>query len=229
MFKKLKKGGFKINVIPLFTSIISFVFAGLLLRQYIQRRKIHQIMWTIALLFYGISTLMELLMNSEILGFNVSIFSIFYITATSLVGFLGAGQLYLVVKHKLSHIFLGFVLIFSVVLLVALIFTPFPTGLSFIGDLGEDIRIISNGYPMSVRIYAIVLASVGGVFLLVGSLYSFIRDRGRYYVLFFTLGAIFPLLRNRPFGYLGNELAGVISLLIGYLLSILYIKRQKQQ
>ena len=213
----------------MFTSILSLIFAGLLLRQYIQRRKIHQIMWTIALLFYGISTLMELLMNSEILGFNVCIFSIFYITATSLVGFLGAGQLYLVLKNKLSHIFLGFVIIFSALLLVALIFTPFPTGLSFIGDLGEDIRIISSGYPMSVRIYAIVLASVGGVVLLVGSLYSFIRDRSRYYVLFFTLGAIFPLLRNRPFGYLGNELAGVISLLIGYLLSMLYIKRQNSK
>jgi len=170
-------------------------------------------------------------MNPEILGFNVCIFSIFYITATSLVGFLGAGQLYLVVKHKLSHVFLGFVVIFSVVLLFALIFTPFPTlgDLTFTSDLGEDLRVISNGYPMSVRIYAIVLASVGGVVLLVGSLYSFIRDRSRYYVLFFTLGAILPLLRNTPFGYLGNELAGVISLLIGYLLSILYIKRQNSE
>jgi hypothetical protein len=176
---------------------------------------------------------MELLMNPEILGFNVCIFSIFYITATSLVGFLGAGQLYLVVKHKLSHVFLGFVLIFSVALLLALVLTPLPavwgTLPSSTGDLGENIRIISNGYPMSVRIYAIILASVGGVILLVGSLYSFIRDRGRYYVLFFTLGAIFPLLRNVPFGYLGNELAGVISLLIGYLLSIFYIKRQNNK
>jgi len=221
------------NVIPLFTSIISFVFTGLLLRQYIQRRKIHQLVWTVALLFYGISTLMELLMNPEILGFNVCIFSIFYITATSLVGFLGAGQLYLVVKHKLSHVFLGFVLIFSVALLLALVLTPLPavwgTLPSSTGDLGENIRIISNGYTMSVRIYAIILASVGGVILLVGSLYSFIRDRGRYYVLFFTLGAIFPLLRNIPFGYLGNELAGVISLLIGYLLSMIYIKRQNNK
>ncbi|MFX1490168.1 MAG: hypothetical protein ACFFBI_13530, partial [Promethearchaeota archaeon] len=57
-------------------------------------------------------------------------------------------------------------------------------------------------------------------------LYSFIRDRSRYYALFFTLGAIFPMLRNIPFGYLGNELAGVISLLIGYILSIVHIKRQ---
>lgn len=198
----------------------------LLLHQFIQRRKIHQFLWTIALLFYGTSTLMELLMNPDVLGFNVILFSIFYITATSLVGLLGAGQLYLIVKHKVSHIFLAFVIIMSISLLLALIFTPFPIGLSFTGELGEDIRVISNGYPISVRVYAIILASVGGTFFLIGSLYSFIRDRSRYYVLFFAIGALMPMFRNVPFGYLGNELIGVIFLFIGYLLSILHIKKQ---
>lgn len=198
----------------------------LLLHQFIQRRKIHQFLWTIALLFYGTSTLMELLMNPDVLGFNVILFSIFYITATSLVGLLGAGQLYLIVKHKVSHIFLAFVIIMSISLLLALIFTPFPIGLSFTGELGEDIRVISNGYPISVRVYAIILASVGGTFFLIGSLYSFIRDRSRYYVLFFAIGALMPMFRNVPFGYLGNELIGVIFLFTGYLLSILHIKKQ---
>lgn len=178
----------------------------LLLHQFIQRRKIHQFLWTIALLFYGTSTLMELLMNPDVLGFNVILFSIFYITATSLVGLLGAGQLYLIVKHKVSHIFLAFVIIMSISLLLALIFTPFPTGLSFTGELGEDIRVISNGYPISVRVYAIILASVGGTFFLVGSLYSFIRDKSRYYVLFFAIGALMPMFRNVPFGVLRKRI-----------------------
>jgi len=217
---------YKINIIPLFTSLISYIFMLLLLHQFIQRRKIHQFLWTIALLFYGTSTLMELLMNPDVLGFNVILFSIFYITATSLVGLLGAGQLYLIVKHNVSHIFLAFVIIMSISLLLALIFTPFPIGLSFTGELGEDIRVISNGYPISVRVYAIILASVGGTFFLIGSLYSFIRDRSRYYVLFFAIGALMPMFRNIPFGYLGNELIGVIFLFIGYILSILHIKKQ---
>lgn len=168
-------------------------------------------------------------MNADILGFNVTLFSIFYITASPLVGFLGAGQLYLVLKHKASHIFLAFVVIFTVALLFALIFTPFPTGLSFTGELGDDIRIISEAYPMAVRIYAIILASVGGMVLLIGSLYSFIRDRSRYFALFFTVGALIAMLRDVPFGYLGNELAGVISFFIGYILSLLYIKKQDTQ
>ena len=213
------------NLIPLFTSAISFVFVVLLLNQFIRRRKIHQVLWMIALLFFGISTLMELLMNPDIFGFNVILFSIFYVTATSLVGFLGAGQLYLIFKNKISLIFLIFVILITLILLSVLIFTPFPTSLTFVGELGEDIRVISNGYPMTVRIYAIVLASVGGMLFLLGSLYSFVKDRTRYYTLFFTLGAVFPLFRNIPFGYLGNELASVISLFIGFILSLVYLKK----
>ena len=213
------------NIIPLFTSAISFVFVVSLLNQFIKRCKIYQVLLMIALLFFGISTLMELLMNPDIFGFSLILFRIFYVTASSLVGFLGAGQLYLILKNKISPFFLLFVIIFTLAMLSALIFTPFPTSLTFVGELGEDIRVISNGYPMNVRIYAIVLASVGGMVLLLGSLYSFVKDRTRYYTLFFTLGAVFPLLRNIPFGYLGNELASVISLFIGFILSLVYLKK----
>ncbi|MFX0024055.1 MAG: hypothetical protein ACFE9S_17135 [Candidatus Hermodarchaeota archaeon] len=213
------------NIIPLFTSVISFVFTGLLVNQLVKRRKIHQLLWTIAIFLFGISTLMELLMNPDIFGFNVILFSIFYITASSLVGLLGAGQLYLIFKNKISPVFLVFVIVMTLALLFGLIFTPFPTSLIFVGELGADIRVISNGYPMSVRIFAILLASVGGTVLLLGSLYSFIRDRTRYYTLFFTLGAVFPMLRTVPFGYLGNELASVISLFIGFMLSLAHLKK----
>ncbi|MFX1413163.1 MAG: hypothetical protein ACFFA2_04920 [Promethearchaeota archaeon] len=214
------------NIIPLFSSVISLVFSGLLLIQFVKRRKIHQVLWMIALLFFGISTLIEFLMNADILGVNnMILFTIFYVTASSLVGLLGAGQLYLILKNKISHFFLIFVIILTVILIITLSIVPFPTSLTFVGELGEDIRIISNAYPMSVRIFAIILASVGGSVLLLGSLYSFIRDRKRYYTLFFTLGAIFPLLRNIPFGYLGNELASVISLFTGFILSLVYLKK----
>ncbi|MFX0008748.1 MAG: hypothetical protein ACFE9R_00405 [Candidatus Hermodarchaeota archaeon] len=213
------------NFIPIIASVISFLFFALLLIQFIKRRKIHQAVWIIAILFFGISTLMEFLMNSDILGFNVVLFSIFYVTASSLVGFLGAGQLYLVFKNRISHIFLVFVIVFTIGLVFALTITTFPSSLTLSGELGTDIRIISEGYPISVRIFAIILASVGGIVLLLGSLYSFIRDRSRYYALFFTLGALFPMLRNIPFGYLGNELACVISLFIGFILSLIHLKK----
>ena len=110
----------------------------------------------------------------------------------------------------------------------SLIFTPFPNllSLSFTGDLGEDIRVISEAYPDSVRFYGVILASVGGTVLLLGASYSFFRDRSRYYALFFVIGALMPMLRNVPFGYLGNELAGVILFFIGYILSIYHIKKK---
>jgi hypothetical protein len=172
---------------------------------------------------------MEFLMNPELFSFEFIPFSIFYVSSSLLVGLLGAGQLYFIIMNKISHIFLGIVLILSIALLISLILTPFPSGLSFSNDLGDNIRLISTNYPFSVRIYAIILPSVGGTVLLLGSIYSFIRDRSRYYSLFFSLGALMPIFRNIPFGYLGNELSGVIFLFIGFLISIVHMKKQKRQ
>ncbi|MFW9927971.1 MAG: hypothetical protein ACFFD1_01110 [Candidatus Thorarchaeota archaeon] len=194
--------------------------------QYINRRKIHQLVWTIAILLYGFASLMEFLMNPEIIDITFIPFSIFYVSSSLLVGLLGSGQLFLIIKKKISYIFLGFISALSIALVVALILTPFPQTISFSDDLGENIRLVSTNYPYSVRIYAIILSSVGGTALLLGSLYSFIRDRHRYYSLFFSLGALMPMFRNIPFGYLGNELGGVIFLFIGFLLSNVYIKKQ---
>ncbi|MFX1406154.1 MAG: hypothetical protein ACFFBW_04305 [Promethearchaeota archaeon] len=186
-------------------------------------------MWTLAIFSYGIASLMEFLMNPDLLNFNGILFNTFYFNSSLLVGLLGAGQLYLITQHKISAIFLGFIITLSIGLIISLSLTPFPTGLSFLGELGKDIRIISDAYPYSVRIYAILLASVGGTMLLFGSLYSFIRDRTRYYTLFFALGALMPMLRNIPFGYLGNELIGLIFLFLGFLLSMFHLKSQKIQ
>lgn len=168
-------------------------------------------------------------MNPEIFGINNILFVTFYFSASSLVGFLGAGQLFLIVKNWISYIFFALMLILSVGLIISLLMIPLPTMLSFVGELGEDLRIVSNSYPYSTRIYAILLASIGGTALLLGSVYSFIRDRSRYYTLFFSVGALMPMLRNIPFGYLGNELVGVILFFIGFVLSIYYLKKQEKK
>ena len=47
------------NVLPLLTSVVSFAFTAMLVRQYLERRKIHQILWSFAMLFFGITALME--------------------------------------------------------------------------------------------------------------------------------------------------------------------------
>ena len=42
-------------VLPLGSSVLSFVFAGLVLDQWAQRRHAFQLVWGIGLIFYGVS------------------------------------------------------------------------------------------------------------------------------------------------------------------------------
>jgi hypothetical protein len=225
------------NIIPLITTLIALVFTTLLFRQYLQRKKIHQILWTVAMLFYSITAFMEFLMSPEILGLDIVSFKIYYILAAPLVGLLGAGVVYLLIKRKIAHGFLGFVIIFSVLLAISGILTPLNQDIftdSLSAGIAEGLKDASRAFPYSVRIYAILLNSIGGMVLLIGALYSYIRDRKRRYNLLLFLGALFPMLGGFMMGILNNpiiffefELLGTVFLFLGFVFSDRYLKKQK--
>ena len=41
------------------TAVLGFVFFGLVFRQYVARRRLHQLAWAIGLLFYAIAAALE--------------------------------------------------------------------------------------------------------------------------------------------------------------------------
>jgi hypothetical protein len=224
------------NFLPLMTTIVAFAFFVFLVRQYVQRRKTHQLLWTVAMLFYSASALMEFLMNSDVIGANVSLFRVYYILAAPLVGLLGAGVMYLLVRKTFARAFLGFVVIFSLALAVTGLLTPLNAttfAKSFTGPLANSFMSASDAYPMSVRVWAIVLNSVGGLALILGALYSFVRDRSRTYNVFLIIGGILPMaggsllgLLNYPDVFFEFELGGTIFLFLGFLLSSRFISKQ---
>ena len=215
------------------TAAVAFAFFVLLARQYLHRRRTHQILWTFAMLFYAVSALMEFLMNPDVLGASPSLFGIYYVLAAPLVGLLGAGVAYLLVRRAVARLFLGFVVIFSLALAVEGLLTPVSQSSltsSFSGPLANGFMAASDAYPMTVRVWAIVLNSVGGLVLIGGALYSFLRDRSRTYNIFLAIGGILPALGGSMLGLLSYpdaffefELGGTIFLFIGFLLSARYI------
>jgi len=166
------------NFLPLLTSIVAFAFTAALARQYIERRKFHQILWTLAMLFYSITALMEFLMNPDVLGPSVIAFKVYYILAAPLVGLLGSGVMYLLASERKADIFLAFIALLSVVLLITGIMTPLDEAIiveAFDSPLGEAFHEAVDAYPMTVRRYAIITNIVAGLTLLLGALYSFLR------------------------------------------------------
>ncbi|NIN53245.1 MAG: hypothetical protein GTN80_08705 [Nitrososphaeria archaeon] len=227
------------NYYPLMTAIVAFVFFLLLARQYLWRRKIHQMLWSIGILLYSLSALMEFLMNPDIMGASVFVFRVYYVMAAPLVGFLGAGVFYLLVSRRIANYFLVFVVILSIGLVMTGLTTPLDSSViveSFSGELGEGFRAASHAYPMTVRIFSIILNTVGGTVLIGGALYSFARDRSRTYNILITVGGILPMIGGSALGFFGNpdiffefELGGVIFLFLGFIFSDRYIRKREKR
>jgi len=223
------------SYIPLITTIVAAVFTALLLRQYLQRRKIHQAVWTFAMALYALSALMEYLANPDILGPSVPLIKVYYVGAAPLVGLLGAGVLYLLVRRSRADIYLYIVIVLSVVLLVGgatadLSGEEIRKG--FEKGLPEGFRAASTSFPfLQARLPSIILNSTGGVLLIGGALYSFIRDRSRTYNIFLIIGGLLPSIGGTLLGIVGNpdvffefELGGTVFLFLGFILSMRYLR-----
>ena len=95
---------------PLATAVLGFIFFGLVLRQYLARRKLHQLAWSIGLLFYAAAAVMEA-WSEAAKRWDPAVYRGYIVLAASLVGFLGLGTLYLVARRpRWGHVYLAFVL-----------------------------------------------------------------------------------------------------------------------
>jgi hypothetical protein len=226
------------NILPLFTTIVSGAFTYSLWKQYNERKKIHQLLWTIAMLFYAVAALMEFLMNGDLFGPSVAAFKVYYILSAPLVGMLGAGVVYLLASKKIANAFTALMIILSLALLITGFIEPIDqTVLSeaFNGPLGDAFHDAVHAYPMSVRIYAIITNMIGGLVLIGGALYSYIRDRRRTYNLWIFLGGLMPMIGGGALGFfhIPNlffifELIGTALLYWGFIQSDRFIKNREE-
>lgn len=96
---------------PLATGVIGFAYVGLLVVQYVERRKMHQLMWAIGFLFYAVAAVMEF-WSEYSHNWDPTVYRVYIVLAASLVGFLGNGTLYLVAKKRLwGDLYLAFNLV----------------------------------------------------------------------------------------------------------------------
>ncbi len=227
------------NFIPLITAIVASIFTILLIWQLLNRRKIHQAIWTVAMALFAIAALMEYLANPEVMGPSGTLIKIYYISAAPLVGLLGAGVLYLLVRRKIAHIYLGIVIILASVLL----FGGLSANLSeeaiseaFQLNLPKAFRESVRLFPFeTARLPSILLNSTGGIILIGGALFSFVSDRRKTYNIPLLLGGLFPSIGGFLLGIMGNadiffefELAGTVFLFLGFVMSMRYLAQHKK-
>jgi hypothetical protein len=91
-------------VLPFFSSAISLLFAVLVADQWLRRRQTYQLVWTIGLLWYGISAGTEFLGGA--FGWSEPLYRAWYlIGAVYVAGWLGLGTAYLLARTRFGFAF----------------------------------------------------------------------------------------------------------------------------
>jgi len=217
-----------IDYFPLITSIISATFTVLVGMQYLQRRKKHQLIWTIALFMFFFTSLLGFVSQPEIMEENIILYRLYYVLAAPMVALLGAGTLYLLTHKPFGKYFLVYIII---------IFIPFA---ALVSTASIDPNEVAEGFekiggaamPSYVRILSPLFTIPGSIFLIGGAFYSFWLDRTRNYNLLIALGGAFPFFGGliQRFGdptFLSIfHTIGTLLLFIGFVLSREYVRKR---
>jgi len=163
---------------PAMTAILGFAFTWLVFAQWLDRRKPHQLAWSVGLLMYAVAALMEAI--SEFRGvWDPTVYRIYIVLAASMVGYLGLGSYYLLAKKKLGpRIYLGFLLVCEAIFLYGVFTTELRMDKLVPGiTVGGQALGAAGSFP---RIMSLPFNITGTIFLLGGaliSIYRFARKR----------------------------------------------------
>ena len=220
------------TLIPFISSLISFIFAAIVLRRYFLRRSPHLLLWGIGMVFYGVGGFCEGYYGA--FGWNPLIYRLWYLLGAILVAaWLGQGTVYLLAKRKLANGLMivlvlgslfGLIRIFGVELDPELLAASAHTGSELSGDAIVD---------RSVRMLTPFFNLYGTVTLVGGAAWSawiFFRKRillhrtiGNVLI---AVGALLPAFGGTfsRFGISGAlyifELLGAILMFIGFIRAI---------
>lgn len=201
---------------------------ALLAYQYLKRRKRHQLIWTVALSLWFITTLFEFLADPEIIGWTVPMYRLFYVLTPPMTALLGVGTLYLLTHKPWGKYFLIYTVALSIVLFGLGLTAPIRTE-----EFARGAEIAGAAMPSYVRMFSPFFTIPGATGLIGGALYSFWLDRTRKYNLLIALGGIFPAfggMRARfgdPTFFFAFETVGALLLFSGFVLSMEYIRKRK--
>lgn len=107
-------------IYPLIVVVVCAAFASIVFRQFLSRRRPHQLVWTVALTLGLMAALFYLLFL--VLGHNALLFKLYYISGGLLMAaYLGLGSIYLLAPRKYANGTAVLLLALSIVGIVALL------------------------------------------------------------------------------------------------------------
>ncbi|MCK5674378.1 MAG: hypothetical protein KAH95_13440, partial [Spirochaetales bacterium] len=101
-------------ILPFISSLLSFILSGLILKRYLNKKKLYLLFWGLGMIFYGVGGFCEGYFAG--FGWNPFLFRLWYLFGAILVAaWLGQGSVYLLWrKKKISHILTGILILASI-------------------------------------------------------------------------------------------------------------------
>ena len=156
--------------VSLGATIVSALFAALVLRQWVARRKPYQFVWSLGLGLYAVAAFTQFL--AETYGWSVPVYKVYYLMAAALVGVLGAGSI-LLVHRRAGNIF-G---IYTVIAFVAFVIAVAQATVNVDAFLAP-IPVAGTALPDgNVRAFSFLFTIPGSVALIGIAVYSYWRTR----------------------------------------------------
>ncbi len=161
--------GYRTNAFAAGATVVAVAFSLCLLERWLERRRRHELAWTVALTMFAIASASLLLGAS--LGWSPSRFRLFYLTGAVLnVPLLALGTVYLLTDRRVADLA-------SAATVVVL---AFATGVVVAAPLHGQIdpQVLPRGsevFAAGPRIAAGVASAGGAVVVLVGALWSAVR------------------------------------------------------
>jgi hypothetical protein len=213
-------------IFPAAASVVALFFTASLMRQFLERKKIHQLVWAFGFLLFAVAVGLEA--YSEIWGWDDFSYRLYSSTFASLVAFLGCGSVFFLKGKKWGAIFLFYTLLASAMVAY----------LSFTVSLREEalvrgVAVGARGMPVMVRMIYPMLTIPGSIALIFGSLWSWFyswRKTGevmneKSFNLWIAAGALIVALSGTiaKTGYTGflylGELTGIAMMYYGFMQS----------
>ena len=158
------------TVISALDVALSIIFAVLIVRQYLARKKMHQLMWGLAIIFWTIGVAAELLVAMDNTWTEWP-YRIYYATGALLIpAWLGMGTLYLVLSRKWAdRILVGLVVLSALGIILIL---AGPIDAANLQNVPAA-KVPSHVYPFfPTQVILIILNTFGAVAFIGGALWS---------------------------------------------------------
>ena len=215
-------------LVPGVTTVVSLVFAGLVLARWARSRHLSSLLWGIGLLMFAVGSAMEFLYASA--GWQPWVFRLWYLFGAVLVAaYLGMGTAYLLMRggtRRVAHGLMALVLLGSVYAAYRVFSVPLDPTQMIAGELSGSAITVK-----SVRLITPFFNSLGVILLVGGAIYSswlFIRKHvlpnrviGNILIALGALspaiGGILQRLAQLHFILYLSELVGVVLLFAGFL------------